>query len=51
MDCLAINASKYITLKDISIKFKNDSSQNWVLYDGGGTEKHSTNGTWVYVDD
>jgi len=33
------------------IKFKNDASQNWVLYDGAGPDKRSTNGTWVYVDD
>lgn len=33
------------------IKYKNDASQNWVLYDGGGPDKKSTNGTWVYVDD
>jgi len=29
----------------------NDASQNWVLIDGLGGEKRSTNGTWLYVDD
>lgn len=33
------------------IRFMNDSSQNWILFDGPGGDKHSTNGTWLYVDD
>ncbi|CDW83973.1 UNKNOWN [Stylonychia lemnae] len=38
-------------MSDCDIKYKNDASQNWVLYDGQGGNKKSTNGTWVYVDD
>jgi hypothetical protein len=29
----------------------NDASQNWILFDGYGSEKRSTNGTWLYVDE
>ena len=46
------SACKPTRLLDLlfSVKFSNDASLNWILFDGNG-HKRSTNGTWLYVDD
>lgn len=53
MGSLAINACKLCLLLNFycRIRYMNDASQNWILYDGGGPDKRSTNGTWIYVDE
>ncbi len=45
-----------LSRQQCEIRYTNDSSCNWILFDGPGKgtaagEKRSTNGTWLYVDD